>query len=236
MAHDPILPNLAGDRDIEWGFVFAHLETALAYLGAPGRFVDILDFGPGKSFIGYVAALRGHRVTALDLDPAPRHYRHPNLRLLAGDILTLDDAALRPGTGAGAFDLVVNCSTIEHVGLAGRYTTARDTPDGDLLAMARLRCVMRPGGVMLLTIPVGQDAVFAPMCRVYGRDRLPRLLEGFTIVHEVFWCKPARPDGGCDNIWSPTTRAAACAIETRAGDADPLRNYYALGGFMLCKA
>jgi len=44
------------------------------------------------------------------------------------------------------FDLVINWSTVEHVGLAGRYGVTKSRPDGDLEAMARLRDLMKPGG------------------------------------------------------------------------------------------
>jgi hypothetical protein len=87
------------------------------------------------------------------------------------------------------FDLVINCSTVEHVGLTGRYRVTKRRPDGDSETMARLRDLMKPGGIMLLTIPVGQDAVYSPRHRIYGNERLPRLIEGYCIEKEAFWVK-----------------------------------------------
>lgn len=43
------------------------------------------------------------------------------------DVMQLDDSGER-------FNLVLNCSTIEHVGLGGRYNST-EAPDGDLEAM-----------------------------------------------------------------------------------------------------
>jgi hypothetical protein len=81
------------------------------------------------------------------------------------------------------------CSAIEHVGLAGRYGVTKDRPDGDIEAMKILKIILKPGGKMLLTIPVGQDNFFKPLHRVYGKERLPRLLEGWEILKEEYWIK-----------------------------------------------
>lgn len=138
--------NLLGDRDVEWSFVAAHIPDG------PG---EALDFGSGSSYMGLIAALKGFRVIALDLEPQTFPWRHPNVSFVQGDLLEIDWQPER-------FDVVINCSTVEHVGLVGRYSVTKERPNGDLEAMARLRILMKPGGVMLLTIPVGKDAVFAP--------------------------------------------------------------------------
>jgi SAM-dependent methyltransferase len=199
-------PNLAGDRDIEWSWVTAHLPSG------PGK---ALDFGPGGSHLGLVAAQRGFDVTAVDLGAVHWDYVHPRLRFVRGDILDLEFPASH-------FDLVVNCSTVEHVGLVGRYGVIEDRPDGDLEAMARLRELMKPGGLMLLTIPVGRDAVFAPLCRVYGQERLPSLIDGYVVEKEDYWVK------NHDNRWVQTDRDSALAFEASAGSWDALQNVYAL--------
>ena len=95
--------------------------------------------------------------------------------------------------------------------------------------MARLRDVMKPGGVMLLTIPVGQDAVFAPLCRVYGVQRLPRLLEGYAVEKEMYWTKDSQ------NRWVSCDKAVALSAKASAGSWNPLRNVYALGCYVLRK-
>ena len=203
--------NLFGDRDVEWSWVASQMPSG------PG---EALDFGPGGSYLGLVAAHRGFRVTAVDLLRSQYPYLHENLSFIQGDLLGLP-------LPVGKFDLVINCSTVEHVGLAGRYGVAESLVDGDLRAMTRLRDLMKPGGIMLLTVPLGRDAVFAPMCRVYGRRRLPQLLDGYTVTREAFWIKDS------ENRWSPSDRQTALAFEASAGSWDPLRNVYALGCFVL---
>ena len=199
--------NLKGDRDIEWSFVNSNLSNET------GR---ALDFGPGSgSYLGLVAARRGFEVTAVDLEKVNWPYFYSNLKFIQGDFLKLNFPL-------ESFDLIINCSSVEHVGLAGRYGVKTDRPDGDLEAMAKMRKILKPGGKMLLTIPVGQDAVFPPLHRVYGRERLSKLLEGYIIEKKEFWIKNDK------NQWILTNEVTALNLI-------PNRNFYGLGCFILKK-
>jgi SAM-dependent methyltransferase len=203
--------NLLGDRDIEWSWVAAHIPPG------PG---EALDFGNGGSPLALLAAQRGFNVTAVDLGDVEWPYVHCGLHFMRGDILKL-------GLPEGRFDLVINCSTVEHVGLTGRYGVTESRADGDLEAMAHLRKLMKPGGTLLLTVPIGRDAVFAPLTRVYGSERLPRLLAGYTLDDEVFWAKDQQ------NRWVLTDKEVALNFEALAGSWDPMCNVYAIGCFIL---
>jgi hypothetical protein len=196
--------DLSGDRDVEWSWVAARIPHS------PG---EAIDFGCGESPLGIVAAHAGFRVTAVDLGAVAWPYRHERLAFLQGDILELP-------LDEGRFDLVINCSAIEHVGIAGRYGVTEARSDGDLAAMGRLRALMKPGGLMLLTIPVGSDAVFAPWHRVYGPDRLPRLLQGFTVESREFWIKDP------ENRWAHSDEQTVLAASSR-------ERLYGLGCFAL---
>ena len=197
-------PNLVGDRYLEWSWVSAHLPDN------PGA---VLDFGCGEAFPGLVAAMRGGHVVGLDRKPVRLAYQAHNLRIQSGDILRFD-------LGESRFDIIINCSSVEHVGLAGRYGSTH-LLDGDLIAMERLRNLLRIEGFMILTIPVGQDAIFAPLHRVYGQRRLGLLLKGFRIIENEFWSKKAPL-----NSWFRVSEEEALAVQ-------PSRSFYALGFFIL---
>ena len=189
-------PTLEAARWVEWSFCFARMADG------PGTTLDFLSLG---------AAQRGHDVVALDRLPGTLRHHHERVTPLVADVLD------RP-LGARRFDQIVNCSSIEHVGLAGRYGSSERT-DGDLEAMAILREALAESGRMILTIPVGRDAGIAPWHRVYGRQRLALLLAGYEVVEEQFWVNDA-------DAWRAAPRLDAMDVQ---GTPD----IYALGLFVL---
>ena len=74
------------------------------------------------------------------------------------------------------FDAVFAVSTIEHIGLF-------DNDDaGDQKAMREMRRVLKPGGMLVLTVPFAARATVVPLHeRIYDRSSLMKLLEGFTV-------------------------------------------------------
>jgi uncharacterized protein DUF268 len=162
--------SLVGDRSIEWSFCLARLADG------PGA---TLDFGADVGFLSLAAAQRQHEVVALDRMPPALEYVHPRVRTLQADILE------RPLEGK-RFDQIINCSSVEHVGLAGRYGSFEE-PNGDLEAMATMRELLDTDGRMIMTIPVGRDLVCSPLHRIYGHERLPRLLEGYSVEEAQYW-------------------------------------------------
>lgn len=205
--------DMMGDREVEWSWIASQIPVG------PG---EALDFGPGGSYLGLIAAQGGFNVTALDLEPSKQYYLHPHINFIQGDISNVS-------LPEDYFDLVINCSTVEHVGLAGRYKVKVSRCDGDLEAMSRLKKLMKPNSVMLLTVPVGQDAVFAPFHRVYGIYRLPRLLEGYIIEKEIYWLKNAQ------NKWVLCPKENALNFKARLYSTDLLQDVYCLGCFVLKK-
>jgi hypothetical protein len=198
--------DLYGDRDVEWAWIGAKLPAAA------GR---VLDLGPASSSTPLVASFNATEVVGFDLTPEPTTFSVPNLSTVQGDIL-------RDPIPSPPFDTIINCSTIEHVGLPGRYTNTADVPDGDLRAMGLLRAAMTgPESVMLLTIPVGRDGVYPPYHRVYGRERLPRLVEGFALAEEAYFAKV-----GGRNVWQRVDKDVAL-------DVQGSESFYAIGLFVL---
>jgi SAM-dependent methyltransferase len=171
-----------------------------------------LDFGAGTAPMSLCAAQRGHEVVALDRLPLDSGYAHERIEFVQADILDCPLEGRR-------FDQIINCSSVEHVGLAGRYGSF-EAPDGDLEAMQILRFLLAPGGRMILTVPVGLDMVCVPAHRIYGPARLPRLLASFEKVEEQYW----RNDGPLG--WVQTDEATA--LETRGSES-----FYSLGLFVV---
>lgn len=75
-----------------------------------------------------------------------------------------------------AFDFIVTFSSLEHSGL-GRYGDPLD-PFGDIKEMRKLRCLLKPGGLFFLGVPTGPDTIVFNAHRIYGRLRLPFMMEG----------------------------------------------------------
>jgi SAM-dependent methyltransferase len=166
------------------------------------------------------AAQKGCRVLALDLLPGRFPWSHPNVEIISGDLLKLD-------LPQDSFDFILNCSTVEHVGLSGRYGVAFEETDGDLAAMTKMRKLLRRHGKMLMTIPCGRDATIAPWHRVYGTQRLPKLLAGYEIEEAVYWVKQP------DNRWYPAGRENALSYVPTAHPTSATSCSYALGCFVL---
>lgn len=194
--------TLAGDRWVEWSFCMARMAEG------PGT---TLDFGADIGFLSLAAAQRGHDVVALDRLPPQLTFQHPRVETLQGDILE------RP-LGDRTFDQIVNCSSVEHVGLGGRYGSF-DAEDGDIEAMGVLADALKPDGRHIITIPVGRDGVYAPYHRVYGEQRLPRLFERYETTEEQWWIKRA-------DAWVQGERAEALATKSS-------ESFYSVGLFVL---
>lgn len=111
-------------------------------------------------------------------------FQHPGLRTMT----MAEFAAMEPKP---KFDVALSISSLEHDGL-GRYGDPVDA-NGDLKAMEKMRDIVRPGGFLLLAVPVGADLIKWNAHRKYGRARLPVLLHHWSLVAQVV---PARGDEG----------------------------------------
>eukprot|EP01065_Artemidia_motanka_P002476 TRINITY_DN11181_c0_g1_i1.p1 TRINITY_DN11181_c0_g1~~TRINITY_DN11181_c0_g1_i1.p1 ORF type:complete len:281 (+),score=53.39 TRINITY_DN11181_c0_g1_i1:80-922(+) len=105
--------------------------------------------------------------------------KHPQLHSRTVSECNADPAA------CSDFDVALSMSSFDHDGL-GRYGDPLD-PDGDLKAMQKAMDSLRPGGYLVLTVPVGPDVVVWNLHRRYGAVRLPLLLQGWEVVSRVGW-------------------------------------------------
>ena len=209
----PVVRNIDGERHVEWSFLSSEMPQG------PG---EAIDFGCENGYMSLLAAEKGFRVLAVDLEAQNFAFQHPNIKFQLGDFLKLD-------LPANHFDLIVNCSSVEHVGVAGRYGIKAQQDDGDLEAVLKFANVLKPGGLLIMTAPCGEDAVMAPWCRVYGAERLPRLLSPLRLEKERYWVKNE------ENRWAEVDRRTALSFEPRHDPVNPHGCSYALGGFVLRK-
>jgi SAM-dependent methyltransferase len=195
--------TLVGERDVEWAWTLSHVHRG------PGR---VLDFGSGNGMMALGASFAGNETVAVDLEHEQYLFVGHDIEYIRGDFNELDFEQQ-------SFDQILNCSSIEHVGLAGRYGS-RNVRDGDLHAMARMADLLKPEGDMVLSIPVGVDATYAPWHRIYGEQRLPRLLERWEVRNESYWAKRNTAQ------YEPVPREQALEDEGSA-------TYYALGLYVV---
>lgn len=195
--------DLEGEKVIDWGWICANL---------PRKPQKALEIGCGNSPVLPTMLALGYDAVGVDFDATVAR-QISGFTFVQGDF---NSVALSPG-----FDVVVACSAIEHFGLSGRYGSSEDE-NGDLKAMSKIISLLGQQGSVFLTIPVGIDVVHRPWHRVYGKERLPRLLQGLQPTCSRFLVKGPR------GPWHETTQAEAleCPVDIRR---------YALGEFVLMK-
>jgi SAM-dependent methyltransferase len=177
---------LVNERIVEQPYVFAAVVAAGP---APLR---ILDVGGGESTVGLSLASLGHDVTVVDPRGAP--LEHPRLTVIAS---RLDEVSGK----AGPFDVAVALSAIEHFGLS-HYTGETGDERADLDAVRRMHELLRPGGRLVLTVPIGEPSV-DNFQRVYDLAGVRELVEGWEVedlsvvrqVDQVTWERAEADDG-----------------------------------------
>jgi 2-polyprenyl-3-methyl-5-hydroxy-6-metoxy-1,4-benzoquinol methylase len=181
-AGDVTLGNV-NERIVEIPYAFRALSAIV-----PGS--KILDVGASESMVSLSLASLGYAVTAID--PRPYPLEHPHLRVVAGEVEQWD--------ADETFAAVLCISTLEHIGV-GAYGQTEEA-DADRAALARMFDLTDPGGILVLTVPVGQAAV-NDLERTYDEKRLTELLDAWVIedvtiaqqVEPTVWAVDDSSDG-----------------------------------------
>jgi SAM-dependent methyltransferase len=141
----------------------------LARKVAQRRPVRHMDVG---SSVMTIAALSGF-VETVFVDYRPLRVALPNLECRAGNItgLPFEDDSVES----------LSClHVIEHIGL-GRYGDPLD-PQGSLVAARELQRIVRPGGDLYLSTPVGRERVCFNAHRVFAPDSVVAMFDRMELV------------------------------------------------------
>lgn len=178
--------NSVNERLVEVPYAW----RALGAVSPPARIVDI---GSSESTFALSLASLGYSVFALD----PRRYplEHPNLEPV--------QARLEDWSPEEPVDAVLLISTLEHVGL-GFYGETPEPPGADRRALERIGGWLRPGAIVVLTVPFAEPGEVTDKERRYDDAMLDELLAGWEVedrrvvrqVDDVTWSPDAsRTDG-----------------------------------------
>ena len=128
------------------------------FLANPTRHIDVGSRIDG--FVAHVAAFREIEV----VDIRPMESIDENIKLLQLDIVDRDSVPHE------ICDSLSCLHTIEHIGL-GRYGDTIN-PDGWLTALDNLLVILKPGGVLYLSAPIGEGSIEFDAHRLFSISAL----------------------------------------------------------------
>lgn len=199
---------LRGDRCVEYTFVVKELLKLEQSI-----YSRVLDIGCAGSPLTPIVEALGFEVTGIDQLPSPVKFE--NVRYIQDDYLLW-----KPDN---KFNVIILCSTIEHMGLGGRFSS-RDVENADVDALAKATEELSEEGILILTLPYGKESIIRPLHRVYNSDGklLKHALGNFEVISMEFFTLD--PDGS----WTASSEAEASEVQ-------PSEYRYALGLFALRK-
>lgn len=166
-AAEPLRPT---DRYIEYPWVISQLPK-------PPR--TVLDIGCAGSMFPLLISAFGYDVTGIDV----REY-HPQDRF----IFMKTDAVVMPFKD-NSFDVITAVSTIEHIGLKGRYGV-EELLEGDRKAILETYRILKPGGLFLMTAPFWWEDSLTKTHRIYDHESINKLLDIFPNCLKVMKASP----------------------------------------------
>ena len=158
------------ERVLEYSFAISKIAQM-----KPGNLLDV-GCVARMNLIPAVACELGWKVQGIDI--RNYNFEHPNFTFMKGSIL---GPLLRKDT----FDVITCISTLEHIGIKGRYGE-KCIPWGDRSTFNRVRELLQDKGAFLVTLPFGKEYQVTSLNRIYDRDNLDWLCKGWKVVDEKY--------------------------------------------------
>lgn len=166
-ASEPLRPT---DRYIEYPWAIGNLPSPLA---------KILDVGCSGSMFPLILKALGYETYGIDIRT---YYPQGKFFFTKGDIsinLYQDNF----------FDMITAISSIEHIGLKGRYSAHEDM-EGDVKALGEIHRILKPQGLFLMTVPIRLSLSIDRNHKIYNQTRLDLLLNKFSHYEYKFAKSP----------------------------------------------
>ena len=201
-AKDPVKPS---DRYLEYNFAISHLPKPPA---------KVIDVGCVSSLFPLILAGFGYDVTGIDIRDYPilKRLSFPNFKFIKHNICNRFD---------DIFDCVTAISTIEHLGIYGRYGSKKDD-NADMKAITNIYHLLCKDGKFILTIPVGKYKILPPYYKINDWEHIEYLIAGFDIEDEQYYLTDK------NGYWYQCNKEEAFNIK-------PTKDYFALGLFSLIR-
>ncbi len=153
-------PN--SDRCLEYPWMFENIKITSG---------KILDVGSTASNMLYNFLPKEVEINSIDLNS--KQIENNSIKFSIGDIR-------KTNYKNNYFDVISCISTLEHIGISGRYGSDED-PIGDLRAVKEMTRILKPGGTMLITVPYGIRDVL-PINKLYNKKRINELFIDFSSI------------------------------------------------------
>lgn len=153
------------DRDFEYPWVLRNIDIKKGKL---------LDIGSTVGQMLYDILPKEIEINTLNIN---NQKDVKGVKQIEGDIRKTDFKS-------NLFDCITCVSTLEHIGVEGRYGVKEDKL-GDIKAMEEMLRILKPSGKLYLTVPYGAKDVL-PINKLYNKKRTEKLFKGYKLVKEEY--------------------------------------------------
>lgn len=153
------------DRDFEYPWVLRNIDIKKGKL---------LDIGSTVGQMLYDILPKEIEINTLNIN---NQKDVEGVKQIEGDIRKTDFKS-------NLFDCITCVSTLEHIGVEGRYGVKEDKL-GDIKAMEEMLRILKPSGKLYLTVPYGAKDVL-PINKLYNKKRTEKLFKGYKLVKEEY--------------------------------------------------